>query len=414
MKTGVIFVLLLVFVTVILAGCTGSSQAPRSGDIVIGVLIPLTGDWGSKGVIWNASTALAAEDVNRYMEQTGSDKRVRLIVEDTGTDPATALEKIKTLQQEGARIVVGPASSAEINAVRGWADEHGILVLGYASTAPSLAIENDNVYRLVPDDRRQGDAMAGFMQKSGVTVVIPVFRNDTWGRELMAATRSGVEKNGGIMKPGFAFEPGTRDFGGIAESLDKEVTGAMRQYGNNSVGVYAIGFDETVPLLAAAAGYPGLSSVRWFGSDGSVNSVTLVHNSTAAKFAEETGFYSPAYGEGSHPGIANQVDARIREKSGVDPDPYSLVVYDATEIAARALLSSGDAPLEQLKNALTLTSGYYYGATGWTKLVASGDRAFAVYNFRAVKDVNGTPEWVQVARYEGEQGQPGRFTEYSL
>ena len=398
----------------ILCGCTGTTPAPKQEEIVIGVLIPLSGDWGSKGVIWNASTTLAAEDVNRYLEQTGSNKRVRLIVEDTGTDPATALEKIKTLQQEGARIVVGPASSAEINAVKEWADEHGILVLGYASTAPSLAIENDNVYRLVPDDRRQGDAMAGFMQKAGVSVVIPVYRNDTWGRELMAATRSGVETNGGIMKPGFAFEPGTRDFSRISGSLDNEVAGAVRQYGNISVGVYAIGFDETVPLLAAAAGHPRLSSVRWFGSDGSVNSVSLVHNSTAAEFAGKTGFYSPAYGEGNHQGAANQVEARIREKTGVEPDPYSLVAYDATEIATRALLSSGDAPLEQRKNALTLTAEYYYGATGWTKLVSSGDRAFAVYNFRALQDVNGTPEWVQVARYEGDQGQPGRFTEFSL
>ena len=76
----------------------GLPSGTKSNDIVIGVLVPLTGDWSSKGQNFNAAIALAAEDTNANLASTGSVKKIRLLVEDTGTDPAVAAEKIKKLQ----------------------------------------------------------------------------------------------------------------------------------------------------------------------------------------------------------------------------------------------------------------------------------------------------------------------------
>ena len=410
MKSGALFAVSLLITGVILCGCMGSPPGTKSKDAVIGVLVPLTGDWSSKGQNFNAAIALAAEDTNANLATTGSGKKVRLIVEDTGTDPAVAVEKIRKLQQEGARIVVGPATSAELAGVKDWADQHGVILIGYGSTAPALSIAGDNVFRLVPDDTRQAEAMATYLDKSGIRVIIPVVRNDTWGTGLLNATKTRFEQGGGVVMNGYLFEPGTRDFTQILSDLSPRVTAAQQQYGNNSVGVYAIGFDEMVALLSGAAGYPSLTTVPWFGSDGAAKTDALVKNASAARFAEITGFYSPVYGEEDESGGFLDVKTRIKAMTGSAPDPYSLAAYDATAIAARSLLNSDDASYDQLKKAVELTASYYYGVTGWTKFIESGDRAFAVYGFWTVKTVNGTPAWVQVARFQSDPGQPGRFT----
>jgi branched-chain amino acid transport system substrate-binding protein len=411
MKAGPIFLAVALLISVvILSGCVGSPAGTQSKDIVIGVLVPLTGDWSSKGQNFNAAIALAADDTNANLAAMGSGKRVRLLVEDTGTDPVKATDKIKKLQQEGARIVVGPATSAEIAAVKDWADQQGVIIIGYASTSPALSIPGDNVFRLVPDDARQGEAMAGYLNTSGIRVIIPVTRNDTWGKGLLAATKTHFEQNGGVVMSGYLFEPGTRDFTPVLTNLSPQVTAAQQQYGNNSVGVYAIGFDEMVPLLSSAADYPALATVPWFGSDGAAKTDALTKNASAACFAETTGFYSPVYGEEDESVGFLGVKHQIQAMTGAAPDPYSFAAYDATAIAARSLMSSEDASYDQLKKAVELTAGYYYGVTGWTKFVESGDRAYAVYGFWTVKTVNGTPTWVQVARFQSDPGQPGHFT----
>ena len=410
MKSGMLFVVALLITSVILSGCTGPPPITKSKEIVIGALVPLTGDWSSKGLNFNAAIALAANDTNANLATIGSGRKVRLLVEDTGTDPTVAIEKIKKLHQEGARIIVGPATSAELAGVKDWADQQGIIVISYGSTSPALSIAGDNVFRLVPDDTRQGEAMAGYLDRSGIRVIIPVVRNDTWGKGLLSATKTRFEQNGGVVMNGYFFEPGSRDFTPILADLSPQVNAAQQQYGNNSVGVYSIGFDEMVPLLSGATDYPPLETVLWFGSDGAAKTDAVTKNASAAYFAEKTGFYSPVYGEENESGGPLDVKPRVQAMTGVAPDPYSLAAYDATAIAARSLLNSEDASYEQLKKAVEHTASYYYGVTGWTKFIASGDRAYAVYGFWMVKTVNGTPTWVQVARFQSDPGQPGRFT----
>jgi len=410
MKYGALVALLLVMVCIALSGCVGpSTTSPESKDIVIGVLVPLTGDWSSKGQNFNAAIALAAQDTNASLAASGSPERVRLLVEDTATDPAVAQVKIKKLYDAGAHIVVGPATSAEITAVKNWADQHGIVILGYASTSPALSIPGDNVYRLVPDDTRQGEAMAAFMNRSGTRIVIPVVRNDTWGTNLLTATKTRFEKNGGIVTQGYRFEPGTRDYTTIIRNLSQEVAAAQQQYGTSAVGVYAIGFDELVPLFVSAGSDPVLESVRWFGSDGSAKADALIQNTSAARFVARTGFSAPVYGVEKETAPLVNVTQRIEAMTGSEPDGYSLAAYDAMAIAARSLLMSHGASYEQLKNSVEFTADYYYGITGYTKFVASGDRAYAVYPFWAVKDQNGTYAWEQIAVYKSDPDQPGSF-----
>ncbi len=53
-----------------------------------------------------------------------------------------------------------------------------------------MAIPNDSVYRLVPDDSNQGTALSKLIQHEGIEVLVPVWRGDTWGDGLSDATTS--------------------------------------------------------------------------------------------------------------------------------------------------------------------------------------------------------------------------------
>ena len=63
--------------------------------------------------------------------------RVRLFTRDTKLHPDLALQQLKELAARGVRTVIGPQSSAEVRALRDYADRRGILLLSQGSTASS-------------------------------------------------------------------------------------------------------------------------------------------------------------------------------------------------------------------------------------------------------------------------------------
>ena len=69
------------------------------------------------------------------------------------------------------------------------------------------------------------------------------------------------------------------------------------------------------------------------------------------------------------------------------PDAFALAVYDAVWLAAQAYLATGGTGhVTNLKSALVTAADGFYGASGWTKLNAAGDRKFGDFDFFAVDD----------------------------
>ena len=128
----------------------GTQENSETGDTVnIGALLPLSGVRASSGKSTEAALERAVEDVNDYFSRTNSSMRFNVVVQDTESDPAISLEKLKLLKENGIRIVIGPATSANVEAVKDYADKNDILILSHSSTAPSLAVAGDNLFRFV-------------------------------------------------------------------------------------------------------------------------------------------------------------------------------------------------------------------------------------------------------------------------
>ncbi len=412
-KTVAVIVVLLL-VTGFTAGWFLKTPAPEVApqpEVVFGALLSLTGSASIIGESSEAALELAVEDVNEYLSCIGSETSIKLIVEDTGTDPAVALEKLKSFKEKGVRVVIGPQTSAEVEAVKAYADKNGILLVSQSSTAPSLAIPGDNIFRFVPDDTHQAEAIARLMWEDRVRAVIPLWRGDVWGDDLSEATKGSFEELGGTVIDGVRYSPTTEDFSVELESLSSKVSQAIAQYGDvNSVGVHLMVFEEVVPIFIQAQNDTVLSSVKWYGSDGTAMDKELVNNARAAQFAVRTGFPNSLYGEEEETEKDERVKRQIQEKIGRTPDAYAVAAYDALWVVTQAYIATGGTnDPNALKKALTQTAESYFGATGWISLNEAGDREFFDYDFWAVREDNGAFLWERVARYQVDPGESGKL-----
>src|SRR5215211_21089 len=390
-----------------------------SNTILIGALLSLSGTSSSLGESTEASLRLAVDDVNNQLAKSGSSSRVGLVIEDTKTDPAVALEKLMDLDSKGIRIVIGPSTGAAVDAVKEYADEHGILIVSSSSTAASLAIPNDNVFRFVPDDTHQAEVLAKKMWDEGTRVVIPIWRTDVFGNNHQSSLKESFEKLGGKVVDGIGYDPPIGNFAASLhrinfivweqelKSLTSKVNDAVRQYGADKVGVYIVAYDEIVPIMIQANRHQELQSVSWYGSDGSAQLEGLIKNVEASEFAVKTNFLNPIYGLDATDSI-KKLETRIVEEIGRVPTSYAQVTYDEFWVAALTLIDVST--LEQddsgsLRKAFINTANSYVGVTGRTELNDAGDRKYGSYDFWAVrpgyKDVKNKSsfEWANVATY---------------
>src|SRR5215210_6635001 len=377
---------------------------PVEGEntILIGALLSLSGTSSSLGESTEASLRLAVDDVNNQLANSGSSSRVGLIIEDTKTDPAVALEKIMDLASKGIRIVIGPSTGAAVAAVKEYADEHGILIVSSSSTAASLAVPNDNVFRFVPDDTHQAEALAKQMWDEGTRVVIPMWRADVFGNNHQSSLKESFEKLGGKALDGIGYDPPVGNFAASLHrinfivweqelrSLTSKVNDVVKQYGADKVGVYIVAFDEIVPIMIQANRHQGLQSVRWYGSDGSAQNEGLIKNIEAAEFAVKTNFLNPIYSVNASDSF-KKLEERIVEEIGRVPRSYAEVAYDEFWVAALTLnnyTGTQQDDIGSLRQTFINTANFYMGVTGRIELNDAGDRKNGSYDFWAIRPVS--------------------------
>ena len=209
-----------------------------SHEIVLGALLSLTGEWSTLGQASKAALELATADINAHMAATGSPVRIRIVIEDTKLDPPTALAQAQAMAAQGVRVVVGPQSSAEVRALKPWVDANGVVLISQGSTASSLALAGDNVFRLVPDDVREAEALVALLAADGVQAVVPAWRTDDGNAGLHDSVRRLLLAAGGVIAEGVSYDPDTTDFGGVAASLRAQVSEAVTRYGAGATAVY--------------------------------------------------------------------------------------------------------------------------------------------------------------------------------
>ena len=228
------------------------------------------------------------------------------------------------------------------------------------------------------------------MWQDGVPVVVPMWRTDIYGNDLVNAVREDFGKLGWIVLDGIGYVPSTGDFSTSLnrinfiiwsqdlKSLSSKVSQAVTQYGADKVGVYLVAFDEVAPIFIGAENQPVLSIVKWYGSDGSVLNNKLVRNVESALFAVKTGFVNPIYAVDNKSNKFKLIDNQIQKTIRRVPRPYAEVAYDALWVAAlteNATAATNDNTY--LKKTFLQIANSYTGITPNEE----GDRRHGDYDF---------------------------------
>jgi branched-chain amino acid transport system substrate-binding protein len=386
-----------------IAGISCDSEPTGVGEqtITIGGLFSLTGNWSSLGVTSKAAMEIGIEDVNSYLAAGQSGLKFAASIADTKLDPAKALQLAGDMKKAGVEVIIGPQSSAEVAALKSYVDANSLVLISQSSTAGTLAIANDNIFRLTPSDTLEAVALVGLMKADGMKTIIPFWRNDAGNVGLQVATRA-LFTPLGTVKPGVEYTASQTDFAASIAALKTQVQAAITERGGTAtVAVAHAGFDEVVEIFKLAAADPVLSSVRWYGTDGTALNEPLRTNATAAGFATKVNFWTPTPGvEAGASARWQPVATRIAAKAGSQPDAFALAVYDAVWIAAQAYLATGGrGQVPALKSALATAADGFYGASGWTKLNAAGDRKYGDFDFFSLKQTGAAFSWGLIAQY---------------
>jgi branched-chain amino acid transport system substrate-binding protein len=398
-----------------LASCGGGGGGP-TGTLTVGDLVPLTGSLSDFGPPGEKAAELAAYEINKAAKSSGSKiTDVKLISEDSQTDPTASVSAARKMVDEGASCIAGEWASADtIPVARSVAIPDGVLEISPASTSDEITGLDDNglINRTAPPDSFQGPTLANEIEKvlgnlKGKVVNIGA-RNDSYGTGLADSFSAAWEAKGGKVGQKVIYDPN-------AASYDSE---AQKIVSGNPDLIVIIDFPQTFVKVAPALVRTGSwdPTTAW-GTDGLASS--SLPKDVGASTVE--GFRGTAPGVPSGAPASNAFDKLYTSppKGAVSGDlqnearqTFDAQNFDAVVLCYLAAVAAGStdgqdmadevrnvsAPpgtkytWEQLPQAIkALESGDdidYVGASGPVDMDAAGDTTAGVYEVYEYK--NGT------------------------
>lgn len=393
--------LVVLSLSILIASCKKSDTVVQENSIPIAGLLSLTGNWSSLGVNSQEAMTLAVADVNSYLQQVGSTIRFSASFYDTKLDTALAQAALNDAISKNIHYVVGPQSSAEVSAIKNTADANKILIVSQGSTASSLAIPGDAIFRFCPGDSVEGNALANTIFESGRTHLITISRDDAGNKGLQQRIGNSFTALGGNIDVMTPYATSVTDFAELLAALKIKLQDQITAYGADKVGVYLASFDECIALFKQALPDPIFSSVSWYGGDGVVLSSALIADADASSFAIATDFVAPNFGMPAqpHPSLSS-IAAAIKGKTGIEPDAYAFAAYDAVWVLAKTALAfkSSNPDFVNVKDIFRAEADSYFGITGPVQLNAAGDRSTGSFDYWGIAIDGGVAQWKFVGK----------------
>jgi len=382
-------------------GIIAPPPAGLTGEVKIGAILTMTGDLATYGENEKAAAELAIEEVNAFLNESGAGWTMKLVVEDTQCLPDVCLDKVESLHARGIDLLVGPLSSGELSNIMTYCNTEKILTISQSSTAPALGAP-DFIFRYCPNDMWQGRAVARLMWESGVRYVVPTWRADAWGDGLEGQGKLRFEALGGNFSTSYVrYSVPREDFSVEASTLNTIVTTAVNTYGANKVAVWAISFEEIKAYMDEARKYPVLRQVRWFGSDGTVNTPGLIDPAApdVSAFAVATEFINPIFSPLPGTWKYDKVRDHVKSEFGREPDSYAYNIYDMVWAYAYALLATQKYDPVAVRAVFPDVVKSMLGAAGWVDFDENGDRKPTDYELWVVQVEAGVYDWARIGMW---------------
>lgn len=316
-----------------------AASAAQAQPLRIGALMPLTGDLQAYGESSRNGVELAVKEINEAGGVLGED--IELEVSDTQTEPQAGVDAAQRLVSvSGAHALVGALSSGvTIPVASSVARAEEVPQISNASTSPEITglDDDDFLFRTVPSDAFQGNALAQVTEGEGVTSVSIMYINNDYGEGLAEAFESAFEELGGTVEETTAYEPGQSSY-----------RGELRSIRADGASLLLIGYPENGQTILRQSLEGGYFDSFVF-TDG-MKSTDMIENlgaqylngsfGTAAQAPDDTDAYQ-------------HFEAAYEEEYGeVPPVPYIDTAYDAVHLIALAAQAAGSTDPVEIRDHL--------------------------------------------------------------
>jgi len=348
-------------------------------------------------------------DINIYMAKLPYRRfnprhEFEFIIKDAEGSAVRHLELVEEFHDDGVDLVIGGGWSSQAAGSLNYVNNKGMLLFSYSSTAPVLAIPNDNLYRMCTDDLKQGAAIAEMLHSKGKKSVIVFQRDDAWGNGLFNVIKNEYEAKGGKILERIVYPPDTVDFTDYLQTAENKAVAAT--VNEKPIAIELISFSEAVNIILGAQNYPTIYDLEWFGSDGTAFTEELLEQAPAQSVKLK--IYSTICAP-DHSSKYEEMAARYNAVLGQYFSYYSACQVDVAWVIALAVLEakpSGGPPLKATNviKVIPDVASRYYGYSGWCLLNEAGDRYTSNYEIWGCGMVNGEPGFVYYGMYNSTTG----------
>lgn len=316
---------------------TTAPAGTGDGELVIGTLLPQTGDLAFLGPPEFAGVDVAVEEINANGGVLG--KPVVHQKSDSGDGtPDIAGASADKLLNAGADAIIGAAASSVSLSVIDKITGAGVVQFSPANTSPELDTTPDNglYFRTSPSDVLQGEVLGNLLIADGKKNVAILARQDSYGEGLANRVEEVVTAKGGAIATKQLYAADAQNFTAEVNKVAASKPDA----------VVVIGFDETKKLVPALiAKKVGPQDLQTYFVDGNAADYSKDFKPGTLKGVKATFPTPPELDEGFKDRLLG-VDPKLEDFT------YGPQSYDAMIMIALAAEAAGDDSGESIASKL--------------------------------------------------------------
>lgn len=345
----------------VLAACSASAGAAWAEPLRLGVLLDFDDPFDAQRF---EAIKAAADDYNSDLSD--------LVLERYDMSHGSALEALMAAHAggEGPSVYLGPTYSGDVESILEYVEENSLVMISPSSSATSLALPGDGVFRLTPSVHLEAGVLAALISESGASSAVVAVQRGPFGASVLDDMRAALAARGVEAVPAAEFEPDGSDWDAALDDLEE----AFENVGPDTAVLMISGFEsETESMLRSASERGALASASWF-----VPSGALYPDSGAPAPAIDV---TTLVVEIDGPSSALVDD--LMNSAGAEPSVYDYSAYDSVFVAGAAakMAGGGDARAAVPAAALSVSR-----ALGDASLDAAGDLRSATYGAWNAKD----------------------------
>ncbi len=377
MKTVNVFLKLFILIlcsSLLLTACKKPDSAKQramlaakaDGPIEIGIAWPFTPSL--KGLLRGAD--LAVKQLNAKGGVNG--RPLKLIKMDDKSETVTGLIVAKTLSDDPNVVaVIGHYNSYVSMPASAIYQFGGMLMLNPGSTTMQLTRQNyPMVFRLIPNNRMQGLALAEYAKQAGYQRIIIFYEKGEYGRDLANYFERRARQLHLNIVDRMPYDKNTQQFHDLLSDWHQLL---------NFDAIFLAGGMPDVALIISQARAVGITK-QFFGGDG-LDTKALIEQ--GGKAVEGTIVLSAFSNQSKTPAVVNFVKD-YQQAYQQKPDTWSALGYDSVMLLATAMTKAKSTVPAKVAIALR-TIRNWPGTTGTHSFADDGDLAKPSFTIKKVK-----------------------------